>query len=333
MKKILVLGCSSFGGSAFVNFMLDKNFFVIGTYRRKKNILYQPHLKNKNKVNFIDYKIDFDKDLFAIIEIVKKYKPEYIIDFASICMVNESWNNPDVYIKSNLEVKSLFLRHIHKYSFIKKYVYISTPEIFGSNERPIKEIEKVFNPSTPYAISKLSFEMMLKSYGQSYNFPYTICRFSNFYGAGQPNYRLIPKVILSIITGKKFPLQGNGKSKRDFINSYDFSNGIYLAIIKGKNKSTYHFSTGKYYTIKDVINKICKIKKYDFSKLIKIEKDRKGKDKTYKLNCTFTKKELTWKPKINLDNALKEIIEFYENNLKEIRKLEIKYIDSNLTKN
>ena len=119
MKKILVLGCSSFGGSAFVNFMLDKNFFVIGTYRRKKNILYQPHLKNKNKVNFIDYKIDFDKDLFAIIEIVKKYKPEYIIDFASICMVNESWNNPDVYIKSNLEVKSLFLRHIHKYSFIK----------------------------------------------------------------------------------------------------------------------------------------------------------------------------------------------------------------------
>jgi dTDP-glucose 4,6-dehydratase len=333
MKKILVLGCSSFGGSAFVNFMLDKNFFVIGTYRRKKNILYQPHLKNKNKVNFIDYKIDFDKDLFAIIEIVKKYKPEYIIDFASICMVNESWNNPDVYIKSNLEFKSLFLRHIHKYSFIKKYVYISTPEIFGSNEQPIKEIEKVFNPSTPYAISKLSFEMMLKSYGQSYNFPYTICRFSNFYGAGQPNYRLIPKVILSIITSKKFPLQGNGKSKRDFINSYDFSNGIYLAIIKGKNKSTYHFSTGKYYTIKDVINKICKIKKYDFSKLIKIEKDRKGKDKTYKLNCTFTKKELTWKPKINLDSALKEIIEFYENNLKEIRKLEIKYIDSNLTKN
>ena len=333
MDKILILGSSSFSGAAFSNFMLDKKFFVIGTYRRKKNILYQPHLKNKNKNNFINCKIDLDKDIEKLLKLVKKYRPKYIIDFASICMVNESWVNPELYVKSNLQTKSLFLRNIYKYKFIKRYIYISTPEVFGSNEYSIKENQKIFNPSTPYAISKLSFEMMLKSYGQTYDLPYVICRFSNFYGIGQPNYRLIPKVILSIITNKKFPLQGDGKSKRDFINSFDFSNGIYLTLMKGKNKASYHFSTDKYFTIKEVINKICRIKKYNFNKLIKKEKDRKGKDKTYKLNCNLTKKELGWKPQISFDNALKEIIEFYQKNFHKIKKLDTKYIDTNLSKN
>ena len=101
MKKILVLGSSSFSGSAFIDFMLNKNFFVIGTYRRKKNILYQPHLKKNNK-NYVQYKIDLDKDIDKLLELIKRYKPKYIIDFASICMVNESWANPEKYIKSNL---------------------------------------------------------------------------------------------------------------------------------------------------------------------------------------------------------------------------------------
>jgi len=331
MKKILVLGSSSFSGSVFTDFMLHKKYFVIGTYRRTKDILYQPHLKNNNK-NYVQYKIDLDKNINKLLKLVKKYKPKYIVDFASICMVNESWINPEKYIKSNLQTKSLFLKNIHKYNYIKKYVYISTPEIFGSNKHSIKETENVFKPSTPYAISKLAFEMMLKSYGETYNLPYAICRFSNFYGIGQPNYRLIPKVILSIITNKKFPLQGDGKSKRDFINSFDFSNGIYLALIKGKNKSSYHFSTDNYFTIKDVINKICKIKDYNFNKLIQREKDRKGKDKIYKLSCNLTKKELGWKPVINLDNALVEIVKFYEKNLDKIRKLNTKYDDRNLSK-
>ena len=331
MKKILVLGSSSFSGSAFIDFMLNKNFFVIGTYRRKKNILYQPHLKTSNE-NYVQYKIDLDKDIDKLLILIKRYKPKYIIDFASICMVNESWANPEKYIKSNLQNKSLLLKNLHKYKYIKRYVYISTPEVFGSNKHSIKEKENIFKPSTPYAVSKLAFEMMLKSYGETYNFPYTICRFSNFYGTGQPNYRLIPKVILSIIINKKFPLQGDGKSKRDFINSFDFSNGIYLALIKGKNKSSYHFSTNNYFTIKDIIKKICKIKNYSFNKLIKKETDRKGKDKIYKLGCSLTRKELGWKPMINLDNSLVEIIKFYEKNLDKIKKLDIKYKDKNLSK-
>ena len=330
MKKILILGISSFGGSTFADFMLTKNLFVIGTYRRRKNNLYQPHLQNKNIKNFKNFKIDLDLNLKKLLKIIKKYKPKYIIDFASICMVNESWANPELYLKSNVQSKSLLLKEICNYKFIKKYIYISTPEVFGSNKNSIKENQKIFNPSTPYAISKLSFELLLKSYGQSFNLPYTICRFSNFFGIGQPNYRLIPKVILSILTNAKFPLHGNGISKRNFISSFDFSNGIYLTLIKGKNKKTYHFSSNEFFTVKEIVKQICKIKKYSFDKLVKKVKDRTGKDTTYKLNYNQTKNELDWKPKIKFNDALKDIIKFYEKNLNKLKQLDTKYIDKNL---
>jgi dTDP-glucose 4,6-dehydratase len=309
--------------------MLKKNYFVITTYRRKKNILYQPHLQNKNKKNLRDIRIDLDKNINQLIKVIKNQKPNYIVDFASMCMVNESWNKPEIYFNSNLKNKSIFLKKLIKLSFIKKYIYISTPEVFGSSEKSIKEDCSYFNPTTPYAISKLSYELLLKSYGKSFNFPYIICRFSNFFGIGQPNYRLIPKVILSILTKKRFPLQGNGASKRNFIDNYDFSNGIYLALLKGSVKSSYHFSSKNFYSIKDVIKMICRLKNFKYKDLIKIKKDRIGKDKTYKLNCKKTIKELDWKPRNSFENSLKNIIKFYETNLSKLKNLETVYYDKN----
>lgn len=329
MKKILILGGSSFSGSSFANYMLKKNYFVVSTYRRKKNILYQPHLQNKNKKNLRNIRIDLDKNINRLIKIIKKLKPNYIVDFASLCMVNESWVKPEIYFNSNLKNKSILLKELINLSFIKKYIYISTPEVFGSSEKSIKEDYSHFNPTTPYAVSKLSYELLLKSYGKSFNFPYIICRFSNFFGIGQPNYRLIPKVILSILTNKKFPLQGNGTSKRNFIDSYDFCRGIYLAISKGNIKSSYHFSTKKFYSIKNVIKKICLLKNFRYKDLIKVKKDRIGKDKTYKLNCKKTIKELGWKPIISFEDSLKNIIKFYEMNLNKLKYLETVYNDKN----
>tara|TARA_A100001015_G_scaffold315235_1_gene426579 strand:- start:29 stop:1024 length:996 start_codon:yes stop_codon:yes gene_type:complete len=329
MKKILILGGSSFSGSSFANYMLKKNYFVITTYRRKKNILYQPHLQNKNKKNLQNIRIDLDKNINQLTSIIKKLKPNYIVDFASMCMVNESWIKPEIYFNSNLRYKSILLKKLINFSFIKKYIYISTPEVFGSSEKSIKEDCNNFNPTTPYAVSKLSYELLLKSYGKSFNFPYIICRFSNFFGIGQPNYRLIPKVILSILTNKKFPLQGNGASKRNFIDSYDFSKGIYLALSKGNIKTSYHFSTKKFYSIKDVIKIICRLKNFRYKDLIKIKKDRIGKDKTYKLNCKKTIKELGWKPSDSFEASLKNIIKFYEINLRKLKNLETFYYDKN----
>lgn len=327
MKKILILGTSSFGGSATAKFFLDKNYFVIGTFRNSKDYFYQPHLWSKNIKNFKNFKIDFDlnKDILKLLKIIRFYKPKFIIDFASICMVNESWDNPNKYIRINLEKKSFIIKKIINYSFLKKYIYISTPEIFGSNDKSIKEDHNIYNPSTPYAISKLAFEMLLKSYGDQYNFPYIICRFSNFFGVGQPNFRLISKVFLNIYLKKNFYIDGKGDTKRSFIDGYDFANGLFCVIKNGKPKENYHFSAKKLITIKKVVQLICKLKSIKFKNFIKYKKERRGKDQVYLLNCDKTKKDLNWNAKINFITTLKSIDKFYYANLNKLKKLDSEY--------
>ena len=240
-ESVLIIGSSSFAGASMVNFLISQNKYkVYGTYRRKKNKAYLPYFKNSQVVKFKNIKVDFSKNPKKLVNIILKFRPKYIIDFASICMVNQSWKYPETYININILYKSFLLKNFKKFTFLKKYIYISTPEIFGSS-RHIKEDCNVYSPSTPYAISKLCFELLLKNYAKNFHAPIVIARFSNFFGPGQPIYRLIPKLINCIDTKKKFPLEGDGQSKRNYIFSYDFCNGIQKVMSKGKKKSYLSF--------------------------------------------------------------------------------------------
>jgi dTDP-glucose 4,6-dehydratase len=311
MERVLILGVSSFAGSSFANYLFqNQKFELFGTFHSKKNINKLIFKKNKCKIKLI--KIDLSTKKNKILSIIKKIKPKYIFDFASICLVNESWFNPQYYFKVNVDSKIELIKNLHSLKFLKKFIYISTPEVFGSTKKPVKENESFFNPTTPYAISKLSIEKLLLSYNNFFGSKSIIARFSNFYGRGQLIHRLIPKVIWSIKNSKKFPIQGLGLSKRDFIFDQDFNNGLFKILKNGKTGKIYHFSNNEYYSIKDVILLICKIKKFSFKKLIYFTKDRIGKDKNYYLNCKRTAKELKWRTKNNMQEGLKQTIDYYD---------------------
>ncbi len=245
-------------------------------------------------------------------KVVKKCNPDYVIDFASICMVNESWLYPELYFKINFSSKINFIKNLYNQKKLRKYIYISTPEIFGSSKNPIFEDSKNFNPSTPYAVSKLSLEMLLNNYAKNSRYKIIIARFSNFYGCGQPMHRLIPKLIYCINNKIKFPLHGDGNTKRDFIFEEDFNNGLLKIIKNGQVGKKYHFSGEKYSKIKDIIKIVIKLKKYSWKKLILKKKERVGKDKNYYLNCGKTKNKLKWKCKISLTEGLKRTINYYD---------------------
>ena len=265
-----------------------------------------------------------------MLKILKNFKPDYIIDFASICMVNESWLNPALYFETNVLSKAKILNYLSKAKFLKKYIYISTPEVFGSSKKYMNENEEKFNPSTPYATSKLSAEKLLKNFSQFHELPLIICRFSNFYGPGQPLHRLIPKVIVCIDNKKKFPIQGDGKSKRNFIYSEDFCKGIFKVIKKGKIGNTYHFSGNKFYSVLQIIKIICDLKSYSFKKLITKAKGRIGLDSVYKLGTAVTKKSLGWKPDYSLKKGLNEIVNYHNKNFKKYSFKKSKFIDEGL---
>jgi dTDP-glucose 4,6-dehydratase len=260
-NKILILGTSSFSGACLTEYLLNKNLHVYGTFNKNKINAYLPFKDNKNKANLKTIKIDLQKnsDIKKIAKLIKVIKPSIIVDFASICMVNESWQNPRLYFSINVNSKVSLLDEIKDLSYIKKYIYISTPEVFGSTFKKIKEDSKNFNPSTPYASSKLAAEFIIKNYTNNFPFNGIIARFSNFYGPFQPIYRLIPKFIMSMKRNLKFRIHGKGDSLRNFIYSDDFCNGIYQIILKGKPSSTYHFSNDQYFSVKKSITKISKL--------------------------------------------------------------------------
>ena len=329
--KILILGSSSFSGASMVNYLLDKNKYKLyGTYRRRKNNSYLPYKFNKNLRLFKEYKIDLSKNSKSLLNLVVRLKPNYIIDFASICMVNESWKNSEIYFQTNVLSKTKMVEYLSKSSFLKKYIYISTPEIFGSSNKFINEKNNIFNPTTPYATSKLSAEILFKNYLKNHKFPLIISRFSNFYGSGQPLYRLIPKIISCIDNKRKFPIQGSGKSKRNFIFTYDFCNGINKVLKSGKIGDVYHFSGNSFDSVLKIVKIVCDYKSFKIKKLIKKTKARIGQDLIYKLGSRETRRKLNWKPIYSLKKGLKEIIIYHNKHFKKVSKKNLIYSDFNL---
>ena len=312
--KVLILGGSSFAGSNFINFLSQKKKYkIIGTYNSKKNLKKLIFKNSLKKFKLIRLNLNNEKN--SLLKIVKSFKPKYIFDFASVCMVNESWDDPNYYLRVNLNSKIDFIQNMHNLSFIKKFIYVGTPEIFGSTLKPVKENSLNFNPSTPYAISKLSFEQFLMAYQKNYKNKVIITRFSNFYGRGQLEHRLIPKLLKCIKNNLKFPLHGKGLTKRDFIFDEDFNNAFYKVLTKGKLGKIYHFSTNHYISIKNIIKIICKFKKVKFQEIVYETSERKGKDKYYFLDCSKTSKELKWKPQNKLIQGLYKTIKYYDNEL------------------
>ncbi len=306
-KKILVLGASSFGGSSFLKFLKKKTKYKIwGTYRTKSNIM-KLFKNNKHQYDFI--KLDLASPDNDLIKIVERVKPNYIFDFASVCLVNESWSDPCYYFKVNFSSKLKFVKNLSNYNFLKKFIYISTPEVFGSTINPVKESAKEFNPSTPYALSKMNMEQLLSIYNNRKK-KSIIVRASNFYGLDQLEHRLIPKLIKSLKNKKKFPLHGNGDSKRNFLFEDDFNAGLIRLIKYGKNGDVYHFSSENYNTIKEIVEMTCNLLDVKYADYVYKVKDRIAKDKYYFLNCNKTKKVLKWKSKIKINQGLKKIIEY-----------------------
>jgi dTDP-glucose 4,6-dehydratase len=322
MIKILVLGSNSFAGSCLVDYLLKKNFKVFGISRSKENNI--KYKKNNKIKNFIFLKADINKDLTKIEKIIDKNKFKLIIDFMGQGMVAESWDNADQWFKTNVYNKIKLIDILSKKKFLKRYIRISTPEVYGSSKYKIKENSN-FNPSTPYALTHSTIDQYLKLSFKKNRFPYVVLRFSNFYGETQPMYRIIPKTIISIIKGKKLPLHGGGNSLRSFIYIDDFCSAIYKSISKSKIGEIYNVSSNEIITIKNLIKKICLKMNKKFSEVIYIEKDRPGKDQKYFMDNTKVKKYLNWKNKINLDKGLDKVISWQILNKKKLIYLKTYY--------
>ena len=240
--RILILGSGSFAGQALFSNLLENKIEVYGVNRSPLKQNHHWEWINKyEKENLNWYELNLNDNSEELAKLIEDINPSHIIDFMGQGMVAPSWGNPKLWYSTNISEKTSLLETIRNLKSLEKYVRASTPEVYGSNSFFIKESHS-FNPSTPYAVSHAAIDYHIRCLGKEYSFPYSIGRFSNFYGEGQQLYRVIPRAILSCLTGKKFILDGNGTSKRFFIHSKDIKTSIKLLLFSSENFTEYNWS-------------------------------------------------------------------------------------------
>ena len=324
-KKITVIGSNSFSGAGFSTYMLKNGYDVTGMSRSNEpHDVLLPYKWGDNS-NFTFHQMDINNDLPSMMEIINDEKPEYIFNFSAQSMVGQSWEYPEHWFMTNVVSTVKLHDELRKCDFLKKFVHVTTPEVYGTCEGFVKE-DYHFNPSTPYAVSRAAGDMSLKTFVDNYNFPAVSTRAANVFGAGQQLYRIIPRTVLFIRLGKKLQLHGGGQSTRSFIHIDDVSDATLKIAGNGKIGETYHISTDRIISIKELVEIICNKMNVNFNDHVEVVGERQGKDAAYCLDSSKLRETLDWKDKITLEEGLDEVINWVDANLETLQKQEYDYI-------
>ena len=325
-ERYVVIGSNSFSGAHFVQHALERGAEVFGTSRSPEaKAVYLPYRWNGPLSRFEFHQLDLNHDLRAIVDLIKRVEADYVVNFAAQSMVAESWANPTHWFQTNAVATVALHDELRKLPFLKRYVHVGTPEVYGSCQGHVTE-DHVFRPSTPYAVSRAAADLSLRTFVQTYHFPVVTTRAANVYGPGQRLYRIIPRTLLSLRLGKKIPLHGGGVSVRSFIHIRDVAAGTHQAALRGGIGETYHLATGDSISIRDLVHRMCRRVGVAFEDAVDVVGERPGKDLAYLLDTTKARTELGWADSVGLDEGIDDTLAWVDRNLDVLRHEPLDYI-------
>lgn len=322
MSSFLVLGGSSFSGNNTAA-SLTKTHKVVCLNR---NINLANVFKNNliNYENYTEYEWNLNDSPELLERILREHNIDTVLNFAAQSMVGQSWEQPEDWYQANLVGFATTIRTLSRHPGLKKFIQFTTPEVYGSTHGWVEESFQ-FAPNTPYAISRAASDWHLKALHENFGFPAIFTRAANVFGEHQQLYRIVPRVILSAITGRKLPLQGGGKSIRSFIHIQDVSAALVRIIERGTPGESYHISTNELITIHELVATVANKMNVNFEDLVEIAPDRPGKDYAYQLDSRKIRSELRWKDEISLSDGLDRTIKWVLDNIDELKKLPLNY--------
>ncbi len=316
MINLLITGGCGFIGSNFINYIFGKNKYKIINLDAmyycadEKNV--NEDIRNSENYVFIKGNIN-DKDLVNLI--LNNYKIEYIIHFAAQSHVDNSFSNPLQYTYDNIMGTHNLLEEVKKYGKIKKFIHVSTDEVYGESMLDIDEKHKtehsILCPTNPYAATKAGAELITQSYQHSFKLPIIITRGNNVYGPNQYPEKLIPKFIDLLKNNKKCTIAGTGSAIRNFIHVNDVCTAVEIIINKGILGEVYNIGGNhdNEYSVMDVAKKLIKLIKNsdNESDYIEYMPDRPFNDTRYFIsNDKLT--NLGWEQKIMFDKGLELLV-------------------------
>ena len=308
--KLLVTGGLGFIGSNFILKMLKDNsdLEILNIDAEldgadKKNL---NDLENSDNYEFVKGNISNKKFMEEQIS-----RCDAVVNFAAQTHVDRSISDADPFLVSNIRGTFTILQIITKQK--KRMIQISTDEVFGSLYDSSATEQSRFNPSSPYAATKASAELLVNSFSVTYDSDVIVTRCTNNYGPRQFPEKLIPKVIILANQNNKIPIYGNGKNIRDWIFVDDHCDAVSSVLFNGKKGESYNISANNEVDNITIVKKILAIMNKS-EDLMQFVEDRPGHDFRYSLDSKKISNDLNWTTKLSFEKGLEKTIQWYMDN-------------------
>lgn len=238
--------------------------------------------------------------------------------------VDRSIDGPGDFIRTNLIGTFTMLEAARAYragGAEIRFHHISTDEVFGSLGDEGKFVETTpYDPRSPYSASKAGSDHLVRAWGETYGLPVVVTNCSNNYGPYHFPEKLIPLMILNALAGKPLPVYGKGENVRDWLYVEDHAKALLLVATKGRIGDTYNIGGDAEAQNIDIVRRICAIldelrpAAEPHENLITYVTDRPGHDFRYAIDATKIQTELGWRPSVNLEEGLRQTVEWYLEN-------------------
>lgn len=254
-------------------------------------------------------------NLSTVEKVFEKYHPAMVVNFAAETHVDRSILGPSIFLETNVRGTQNLLEVSRKYE-VEKYLQVSTDEVYGDlgdTSGTYFEESTPLAPNCPYAASKASADLFVRSYFETYQLPALITRCTNNYGPYQYPEKLIPFFISRALQNQSLPIYGDGKNIRDWLYVQDHCRAIDMVLHQGKIGEVYNIGGHNEKTNLDITHIILDILKKPKS-LITFVQDRKAHDRRYAMNPTKIENELGWKPEHSFEDWIGGTIQWYIDN-------------------
>jgi dTDP-glucose 4,6-dehydratase len=316
--RYLVTGGAGFIGSNFIRFLFNKygddaqvvNLDLL-TYAGIRENLQE--YEGKPNYRFIKGDIANAADVAEAYKGVDGSGVDVVVNFAAESHVDRSLMEAGTFIQTDVHGVLVLLEEAKKNApNLKRFVQISTDEVYGSILEGSFNEDSPLKPRNPYSASKAGGDRMAYAYAQTYGMPIIITRASNNFGPYQYPEKLIPLFVTNAIDDLQLPLYGEGKNVRDWLYVEDHCAAIDFLIERGTNSETYNIGGGNEKENREITHRILGLLNKPES-LIKRVEDRKGHDFRYSIDTTKLE-SMGFKIDRSFDEALARTVDWYVKN-------------------
>lgn len=310
--RILIIGAAGFVGGHLINYLNSVEDGPLYVTR-----LPNEFIENANIKEGCNLVLDVC-DENQVENLLRVVKPEYIFHLAAQSSVSLSWKEPALTYKVNVVGSINILESIRRLQLKSRILIIGSAEEYGQvklKELPISEDTKIM-PSNPYAISKVSQEMISLMYVETYAMDIVMVRAFNHIGPGQSPVFVISdfaKQIAEIESGKQEPrlLVGNLDAKRDLSDVRDIVRGYWALMQKGIKGEVYNIGTGVSYRIMELLETMIDMSSCKIEIIVDPKKFRPSDIPELRANITKITRDVMWEPKISISTSLKDILDYW----------------------